>query len=171
VIPTPFKASPRAVALIASFEDFAATAYTCPAGKLTIGYGHVILKREPHLTRANLTKAQAEALLAADIGLVETYLNAVLPDWIQQHHFDALVSLVFNIGIGNFDSSTLRKLLKAGQRNQAAGEFTKWVYSKGVRLWGLHIRRNCERLMYLGITDAGIANERARLQTLTVRDW
>lgn len=171
MIPVPFKASPRAVALIASFENFSATAYLCPAGKLTIGWGHVILKREPHLNKATLTRAQADALLASDIALVEIYLNGVLPDWIQQHHFDALVSLVFNIGIGNFDSSTLRKLLKAGQRNQAAGEFPKWVYSKGVRLWGLHIRRICERLMYLGMTDAAIGNERARLQTLTVRDW
>lgn len=171
MIPIPFKASPRAVAFVSSFEDFAATAYLCPAGKLTIGYGHVILKREPHLVKATLTPAQANALLADDIALCETYLNGVLPDWIRQHHFDALVSLVFNIGIGNFDTSTLRKLLKAGQRNQAADEFTKWVYSRSIRLWGLHIRRTCEKLMYLGMTDAAIANERARLQTLTLRDW
>lgn len=169
--PVPFTASPRAVSLIASFESFAATAYLCPAGKLTIGYGHVILKREPHLTTAEVTQADAEALLCADIAVVEAYLNGVLPPATRQHHFDALVALVFNIGIGNFDASTLLRKLKAGDTAAAADEFLKWIYSNGKRLWGLHVRRTCERMLFLGLTDAAIANERARLQSMRIRPW
>lgn len=167
----PYKTSPRAVDFIASFEDFASRAYTCPAGKLTIGYGHVILKREPELTTATITEAKARQILAADLALCETYLNGVLPGWISQHHFDAIASFVFNCGIGNFDKSTLRQRLSEGNRAEAAEEFKKWVYGGGKKLWGLHIRRVCESLMFQAMSDAAIANERARLHAIKPRAW
>jgi len=163
---SPLTLSPRGIALIKSFEDFSAVAYTCPAGLRTIGYGHVIRGSEPYLRTATLSLAQAEALLRADCGTVEVYLNAVLPDWIRPHHFDALGSFTFNCGIRAFDQSTLRAKLKTGDRLAAQAEFDKWVFANGKRLRGLSIRRACERLMFAGCSDVAIERERARLQSL-----
>lgn len=129
----PLHTSDRGVALIESFEDFSATPYLCPAGRRIVGFGHVIRKSEPHLRTAVLSLAQARALLRADIGTTEVYLNAVLPAWVRQHHFDALVSLVFDIGVGAFDRSALLGMIKAGDRCGAQAEFSKWIFSNGVR--------------------------------------
>ena len=167
----PLRASDRAINLITTFESFAARAYTCPAGKLTIGYGHVILKREPELARMEISQADAREILRRDVALVETYLNDVLPDSPRQHHFDAMSSLAFNIGVAALDRSTLLKKVKAGDMQGAADEFEKWVYSGGKRLYGLYVRRICERLLFIGMTDATITNERARLQAVRLKSW
>lgn len=162
----PLKTSPRGIALIESFEDFAAQPYLCPAGKLTTGFGHVILKSEPHLRTATLSMLQARELLRADVGTVEVYLNAVLPAGLSQFRFDALVCLVFNIGIGAFDSSTLLKRLKVGNLKAAEDEFRKWVFVKGQRSRGLEIRRALETMFFAGCSDSTIANERARMYAI-----
>ena len=162
----PLKTSPRGIALIESFEDFAATPYLCPAGKWTTGFGHVILKSEPHLYKATLSRLQARELLRADLGTVEVFLNAVLPAGTAQFRFDALAALVFNIGVGAFDTSTLLKRIKVGDLKGAEAEFAKWVFANGQRLRGLEIRRACEAMMFGGCSDSTIANERARLQAI-----
>lgn len=166
VMQSTYQTSERGTGLIRDFETFAPRMYYCPANKPTIGFGHVIRANEQHLRNAMLTLDQAVKLLQADLSTVEIYLNSVLPDWIRQYHFDALASLVFNIGVGNFDQSTLLKLIKANDRPAAEAEFGRWIFSKGVRLRGLVIRRACERLMFAGCTDNTIANERARLQAM-----
>jgi lysozyme len=53
--------------LVKQHEGFRAKAYICPAGKLTIGYGHVILKNEGHLKTAVLDTEQAEETLKSDM--------------------------------------------------------------------------------------------------------
>lgn len=163
---SPLTTSPRGIDLIKQSEDFSAVAYLCPAGVWTIGYGHAIRKSEPHLRTAKLTVAQAEDLLREDLRTVETYLSAVLPDWIRPHHFDALASFAFNVGVGQFDRSTLRLKLKFGDRVGAQAEFSKWIFSKGMRLRGLAIRRALEALMFSGASDQAIETERRRLQSL-----
>jgi lysozyme len=163
---SPLITSPRGLALIRSFENFAPKAYRCPAGKWTIGYGHVIRANEAWLMTATLTQAQAEQLLRDDLRPVETYLSRVLPDWARTHHFDALASLVFNIGATAFDGSTLLARLKSGNRTAAQAEFVKWVFAAGKRLRGLEIRRACEQLMFAGCTDNTIETERRRLSLI-----
>ena len=118
---SPLTTSPRGLELIRSFEKFEPKAYLCPAGKWTIGYGHVIRQSEPQLRTKTLTRGEAEQLLRADCHTAEIYLSAVLPDWVRPHHFDALVSFCFNCGIKAFDGSTLRVKLKAGDRFTAKG--------------------------------------------------
>ncbi|MDD2978221.1 MAG: lysozyme, partial [Aquabacterium sp.] len=63
---SPLTTSARGLELIRSFEKFEPKAYICPAGKLTIGYGHVIKASEPHLRSKTLTQGEAEALLRDD---------------------------------------------------------------------------------------------------------
>ena len=163
---SPLTTSPRGLELIRSFEKFEPKAYLCPAGKWTIGYGHVIRQSEPQLRTKTLTRGEAEQLLRADCHTAEIYLSAVLPDWVRPHHFDALVSFCFNCGIKAFDGSTLRVKLKAGDRLAAQAEFGKWVFAKGRRLRGLGGRRACEALMFAGCSDNAIETERRRLESL-----
>lgn len=136
--------------LIKRFESFSAAPYLCPANKLTIGYGHVILPRDNNPT--TITHEQATDLLRADCEIAETYIRAVtktLSPALNQNEFDALVSLVFNIGVGNFSHSTLLKHLKAGEKALAAEEFKLWNKSGGKALAGLSVRRAAEYMLFL----------------------
>lgn len=138
--------APAGLALIRSAESFSPTVYICPAGKQTIGYGHVI--RDNNLLYARLSREQAEALLVEDLAPVEIYLGAVLPD-LTQNQFDALASFCFNVGLGAFEKSTLFSRLKAGDMVGAAGQFDLWVHGGGRVLPGLVKRRAAERDLFL----------------------
>lgn len=137
--------SQRGINLIRGFERFEANPYRCPAGLLTIGYGHVIRKTDCIVPP--LTLLGAEALLRNDLAPIEIYLSGVLPG-IPQNEFDALASLIFNIGLGAFEKSTLFKLLKAGNKLGAAAQFLLWNKVKGQSLAGLTRRRTAERDMF-----------------------
>ena len=143
------KPSENCVALIKHFEKFEPRAYRCPAGKPTIGYGHVIQASEHHLRDAVLNEAQASALLAADLAKfapqVESLLKGVVTDPGQ---FDALVSFAFNCGVNALRNSTLLKKFKAGDVGGAAGEFKRWNKSNGKVLAGLTRRRAAEERMF-----------------------
>jgi len=143
------KTSQDGIDLIKSFEGFAPMGYICPAGKLTIGYGHVIRKGE---TFGTLTEPEATALLAVDLVKYEAaVLGCVDPDVaLEQHQFDALVSFCYNVGPANVKTSTLLKKLNNGDYEGAANEFQKWVRGGGKVLPGLVKRRIAERAMFLG---------------------
>ncbi len=145
------KPSENCVALIKHFEKFEPRAYRCPAGKLTIGYGHVIQASEHHLRDAVLNEAQASALLAADLAKfapqVESLLKGIV---IAPGQFDALVSFAFNCGANALRNSTLLKKFKAGDVVGAAGEFKRWNKSNGQVLAGLTRRRAAEEKLFAG---------------------
>lgn len=138
--------SPAGLALIRAAEAFSPVVYLCPAGKRTIGYGHVLRGDESFPRK--ITREQAEALLIDDLAPVEIYLHAVFPD-LPQARFNALVSLCFNIGLGAFEKSTLFARLKAGDIPGAAGQFGRWIYADGKILPGLVKRRAAERALFL----------------------
>lgn len=174
------KPSPACLELISRFEGLRLTAYLCPANKVTIGVGHVILPKfdwhrfrqcdasrlarliaECQAARRMTLEAQtvlkidedtARLLLQQDAEQVGRFLNSVTPVALNQNQFDALVSLVFNIGQGNYATSTLRKNLHAGDFAGAAAEFDRWVKAtvKGekVTLPGLVSRRAAERALF-----------------------
>ncbi len=138
------KASEKAYSLIRQFEGLRLTAYKCPAGVWTIGYGHTS-GVVPGMT---ITKELAEEFLMRDIETTENIVNAECPN-LRQCQFDALVSFVFNVGGGNFRKSTLLKKIKANSDdNSIMDEFLRWVYAKGVALPGLQKRRLAEMRLY-----------------------
>ncbi len=145
------RVSPAGLALIKRFESFSPTVYTCPAGKLTIGYGHVVSMQDRIIQP--ITIERAEELLAADLSWVEEDLNA-LPVPLTQGQFDALASLTYNIGRGAFAGSTLKKRLLAHDFIAARAEFQRWVYATvgGTKkiLMGLVNRRFAEAQMFGG---------------------
>ena len=110
----------------------------------TIGYGHTGTAKEG----LTITQAQADELLRADVEWAERevlLMNARLT----QNQFDALVSLVFNIGIGAFRRSTARRLIVANANDPAIGAaIRKWNRAKGRVLPGLVTRRSDESQLY-----------------------
>lgn len=141
------KISQAGLDLIKAFEGLVLKAYTCPAGVLTIGYGHTGPDVYPGL---RITADQAEDLLRKDLAKFERgvlmYLDGVPT---AQAQFDAMVSLAFNIGLGGFMRSSVLRHHKAGNRLRAAASFLMWVKGGGKTLPGLVRRRNAERKLYL----------------------
>ena len=138
------KTSPKGIALIKEFEGLRLKAYKCPGGVWTIGYGHTACVK-PGMV---ISEAQAEEYLMADLIAFENYLNG-LGLAINQNQFDALISFIYNVGTGNFSSSTLLRKVKANsQDNSIMDEFLRWVYSKGRVLPGLQRRRLAEMKLY-----------------------
>ena len=101
-------ASQNCLNLIKLSESFSATPYLCPAKKLTIGFGHLILPGEIFTL---ITEQEAEELLRKDVAIFESCINNAVKVPISQNQFDALVSFAFNIGCQKFLESTLLKEL------------------------------------------------------------
>ena len=138
------KTSPKGIALIKEFEGLRLKAYKCPGGVWTIGYGHTAGVKSGMV----ISEAQAEEYLKADLIAYERYLNG-LGLALNQNQFDALVSFIYNVGTGNFSSSTLLRKVRANpQDNSIMDEFLRWVYSKGRVLPGLQRRRLAEMKLY-----------------------
>jgi len=140
------KTSDRMIEMIAGWEGFRGEAYVCPAGVLTIGYGHTKgVKRGDRVTRE-----RALELLREDLTVAERAVNG-LAAALRQEQFDALVSFVFNVGTEAFRGSTLRrKVLEDPDDMGIEREFMRWTKAGGVRLEGLARRRRKEAEYYFG---------------------
>lgn len=119
------KISSKGINLIKKYEGFSSKSYNCPANKLTIGYGHVILPKEKNLPefKEPITEEFAEELLYSDIKFAENAVNEYVLASLTQSQFDALVSLVFNWGASNFSLSKGLRKLNAKDYNAASIEF------------------------------------------------
>ena len=143
--------SKAGLALIKSFEGLLLKAYPDPAtggAPWTIGYGHT----GPEVRKGLVwTQAQANNALADDVSRFADGVKALLDVApTTQGQFDAMVSLAYNVGIGNFSGSTLRKKHVAGDYAGAAAEFAKWNKAGGRVMAGLTRRRAAEAAMYRG---------------------
>lgn len=140
------KISKQGIKLIKKFEGFKPYTYLCPANILTIGYGHT---RGVRLGQT-CTEEEAEQFLKEDLELAEAEVNKVAEKVdLTQGQFDSLVSFTFNIGAGNFQTSTLRrKVLNNPADPSIKAEFGKWVYVRGKVNQGLQRRRLEEIRLY-----------------------
>ncbi len=147
------KASNNAYKIITKWEKCELEAYTCPAGVLTIGYGHTSGVKEGD----KISLDRAEQLLEEDVNAFAHSLEKVLDAieaHVNQNQFDALVSFVFNVGMGNFMKSTMFDLLEKNESPEViAKEFPKWNKAKQggryVELKGLTRRRAEEKELFL----------------------
>lgn len=119
------KISPDGIRAIQQREELRLKAYKCQAGVWTIGWGHT-----GGVTAGMvITEAQAQAFLAADLQPIEQFLSREGYRGLKQNQYDALASLIFNIGMLNYSRSTLRRLLKAGaSAKDCAAQILKWKY-------------------------------------------
>ncbi len=137
-----------AAEIIRKHEGLRLAPYFCPAGLLTIGYGHVIKPEEGHL-RAGITLDEAEALLQRDLAWAMFEARRV-GRVLTSYQTAALASLIFNIGAAAWQSSAIRRRVMEGDWQGAAHEFGRWVKVKGVVSAGLVNRRALERRLFEG---------------------
>ena len=132
--------------LIKDYEGLRLSAYLCPAGVPTIGFGHTKGVKMGQV----ITEAQAEDFLVEDIAPLERLLNKMGINF-RQEQFDSLVSFMFNLGAGSFNSSTLKKKILADATDEdIAAEFVRWINAAGRPLLGLKRRRVDEANMFVG---------------------
>lgn len=115
--------SPTGVRLIQSFEQCVLKAYSDQGGIPTIGWGHT--GKEVYLGLL-WTEDQANAAFTHDVGGAEAAVNSLVTQPLTQNQFDALVAFCFNVGVGNFTSSTMLKALNLAQYSLAAQQFPIW---------------------------------------------
>lgn len=135
------KINEKGLDLIKSFEGCKLTAYKCPAGVLTIGYGHTGADVKEG---QKITQKKADALLLKDVERFEKMVNAYKKKYKwTQNEFNALVSFAFNIG--NID-----QLTKWGKRNKGQIADAILLYNKagGKVLSGLVKRRKAEHDLF-----------------------
>ncbi len=142
--------SDNGLELIRQFEGFSPKPYRCPAGKLTIGYGHAIIFSDK-FPASGITQEIAENLLKQDVSVAENSINHLVSGQILQCQFDALCSFVYNIGTKAFEKSSLLRLLNQGHPELAAAEFARWIYTGGIVQNGLIRRREAEKSLFLGL--------------------
>ena len=141
------KTSQKGLTLIKKYEGFSDKEYICPAGKVTIGYGHVILPNEDF--PVPMTRLEGELLLKKDLEPRESALNKFLKVKINQNQFDALISLIYNIGVENFKQSTLLKFINNKLFDKIPDQFRRWKYINKVVSKGLLKRREEEIKLWL----------------------
>lgn len=144
--------SQRGLDLIKKWEGFSARPYKCPAGFMTIGYGHLIRKNQ---TFSELTPEQAELLLRIDVSSAEKSVRRLIDprvfDCVEgQGRFDALVSFAYNLGGGALQASTLRRRINSGDAFHVFEEFGKYRFAGGRVMKGLVLRRWDEAAVYTG---------------------
>lgn len=139
------KTSSKGIDLIKKHERLELAAYKCPAGIPTIGYGHT--KNVQLGMRTSI--AGAEIMLKEDLSFAESAVNRLVMKPINQNQFDALVSLVFNIGETKFKDSTLLKVINRNPNDSAIkAQFERWIFGGGKVLPGLVTRRRDEATLY-----------------------
>ena len=127
---------------IASHEGCVLNVYEDVAGYPTIGIGHLI--RDGEDFSGGITRDQAIELLQDDAKEAEDCVNANVTVDLSQEQFDALVSFVFNVGIGAFRKSTLLRLLNEGRPEEVPVQLKRWNKAGGKIVQGLISRRAAE---------------------------
>nr|WP_305121666.1 lysozyme [Aeromonas sp. SG16] len=120
---------------------------SCDGHPWTIGWGHT----GPEVREGVIwTQEKADEVFLDDIKRFEAGVIAMINVPLAQGHFDALVSLAYNIGLGNLKKSTLLKKLNASDYNGASLEFSRWNKNGNKVMRGLVRRRAAEECLFNG---------------------
>ena len=173
----PMKLSSKGADLIKAFEGCQKNQgggsfrpYVCPAGVLTIGWGHTNNALGKKFAAGDVwTQADCDQALSDDMVAYENVVNNAVKVPLQQHQFDALVSFAYNCGPANPRGSTLLKKLNAGDYDGAALEFHKWCRGGGQVLKGLVRRRAAEALLFQNIADLNFDGQPDMPQAASIR--
>lgn len=135
-----------------------------PIGIYSIGWGKALYEngkpikdREKAYRRwrssypNGMTRADADELLRVEAQKVcdQVVANTAAAPPLNDNQLSALVSFVYNVGITNFKTSTLRARVLAGNWSAAANEFAKWKLAGGKELPGLVRRRAAEKALFM----------------------
>ena len=137
-----------AIEIIKHFEGFKITPYYCSSGVLTIGYGRTRNVKPRDIT----TRAAEEKWLINEVLKINSFINQVVEPYMSPSQMAALISFIYNVGLGNFNRSTLLKRLNNSDK-LASEELLRWTKgSSGLSLPGLVRRRKTEKRLF----DTGV---------------
>ena len=136
--------------LIQKFEGCKLNAYQDSVGIWTIGYGNTTYENGIKVKKGDkITQQRAEDLFKYFADRFASNIDTKITKEVTQNQFNAIVSLSYNIGLGNFSGSTLlKKLNKDPNDKTIRNEFLKWRFAGGKRLPGLVNRRTEESNLY-----------------------
>ena len=131
------KSSGILIEKLKKMEGCKLASYQDSVGVWTIGYGHTAGVKKGD----KITQYQAEQFLKEDLAKFESIAQKTR-NVNTQGKFDAVVDFCYNCGIGNFNSSTLKKYIESGKATwEIQEQFLKWVYAGKQKLGGLVSRR------------------------------
>ena len=112
--------------------------YKDAVGKLTVGVGHLVLRADKLDFKEKITKERSRELLKKDLAWTERTVNRAIKVPLTQSMYDALCSLCFNIGSGNFQNSkSVTGRINKGEYELGGKGFGKW--NKGTIKGKLHV--------------------------------
>jgi len=156
------------IELIKKYEGFVPNVYLDCAGFLTIGFGHLCRENDFYLQNiplkkmkkmyiknrqeveqiTTISKFDAEKILKRDLIIAERGVYKLIETYLNANQFSALVSFVFNLGVGALQRSTLRQKLNRREYFAVSSEMLKWIYAGGVKRKGLIKRRLEEGILF-----------------------
>ena len=154
-IPTPTAPKPgpildHSVELVQEFERCRLKAYQDGGGVWTCGWGST-----KDVTEGTVwTQDHADAVFLEDIAWVEDCIDENVTVPLIQPEYDALCSLIFNIGCPAFKKSTLLKHVNNLDMDLAAQQFAPWNKQTNKRTGrlevvdGLTARRKAEKELF-----------------------
>jgi len=138
--------------LIEQWEGLENDAYPDPATggePYTIGIGHTSAAGDPEVYPGlYVSDEEAHAIFARDVEQYEAAVQKGCPGPTTQHQFNAMVSLCYNIGPGNFDGSSVERYHNEQNYPEAAESFLLWNKANGQVMQGLINRRESEKEHY-----------------------
>lgn len=141
--------SRNGLGLIRQFEGCRLSAYLCPAKVPTIGWGFTTWNGKKVQLGQKITQAEADAALIKEYDAYEAQVRALVKVPVSANQLGALVSFTFNVGVGALRSSTLLKMLNAGNYAGTAQQFARWDKAGGRVLTGLTKRRAAEAALFV----------------------
>jgi lysozyme len=137
--------------LITKFEGLRLKPYLCSAKIPTIGYGNTYYPDGKRVTLLDkdITKQEAFDMFKEVANRFAKRVDTLVTSNLNQNQFNALVSFAYNVGTGNFSSSTLLKKVNRNPDDLTIkDEFLRWNKAGGKVLNGLTNRRNEEAILY-----------------------
>ena len=137
--------------LITKFEGLRLKPYLCSAKIPTIGYGNTYYPDGKRVTLLDkdITKQQAFDMFKEVANRFAKRVDELVTSNLNQNQFNALVSFAYNVGTGNFSSSTLLKKVNKNPNDLTLkAEFLRWNKAGGKVINGLTNRRNEEADLY-----------------------
>jgi lysozyme len=147
-------ADQKAADIAASFEGFSAKPYLDTLAnppRWTIGYGSIWLPDGSPITQNTrpITPQLARIWLADEMHKAALEIARVVKVWLTVDETAALQDFIYNLGIGNFEGSTLLRKLNAGDYEGAAAQIDQWDHAGGRVVAGLLRRRRAETALFL----------------------
>lgn len=141
---TPAHIGEQGLQLIEYYEGLRLSAYRDTGGVPTIGYGHT----GDVQMGDTCTFEQAVAYLAADVSWAESFVHNHITTSLYQHQFDAIISFVFNVGVGNFLKSSVYADIQNANLVHVPYSLSLWNKSGGRVVEGLVNRRHSEGVLF-----------------------